>query len=125
MRLSSADYAALLARRGQPASAQAHPEPRESRLHDDILDACRLRGYIANHGSTAHRTHRTLGEPDFIVLLPGGRTLLVECKRPGGKLSLAQQGYRSWAAKLGHTVHVATNLREFEALLPCTTPIPN
>ena len=57
--------------------AKAPPSPPEdgaaceSDLHDFILQDCAAQGWLALHGSMAHRTYRTPGEPDFIILLPG------------------------------------------------------
>jgi hypothetical protein len=90
---------------------------RETKLHEEIFDECRRRGWIALHGSMAERTHRTLGEPDFVVLADGGRVLLVECKSRNGKLSPAQAALKHHAEKLGHTVHIVRSLVEFQKLL--------
>jgi hypothetical protein len=61
-------------------------------------------------------THRTLGEPDFVVLADRGRLLLIECKASAGKLTPEQAGMAAWAAKLGHTIHVARSLSDFIAM---------
>jgi len=89
---------------------------REASLHEEIYDECRCRGWIALHGSMAARTHRTLGEPDFVILAAGGRVLFVECKARGGKLSPAQAALKHHAEKLGHTIHVVRSLAEFRAV---------
>jgi hypothetical protein len=88
-------------------------EAREACLHQAILDECRRRGWIALHGSMAHQTKRTIGEPDFVILADGGRVLLVECKSKEGKLRPEQAALHAWAAKLGHTVRVVRSLNEF------------
>lgn len=93
----------------EPADAVAV----EGNLHDEILVECRNRGWIAFHGSMAHRTYRTEGEPDFIILAAAGRTIAVECKARMGKLSPAQIGIIAWAKKLGHTIHVVRSMAEF------------
>jgi Holliday junction resolvase-like predicted endonuclease len=90
---------------------------RESKLHGEIYDECRRRGWIALHGSMAERTCRTLGEPDFVILADGGRVLFVECKSRTGKLSPAQTALKFHAEKLGHTVHVVRSMEEFLKLL--------
>ena len=97
-------------------AGKKQPAPRlerESKLHDEILKECAARGWLAFHGSTAHRTYRTEGEPDFIILKPGGQLDMVECKRPGKKRSPAQLGIAVWAGKLGHTVRVVESMEEF------------
>ncbi|MBI1178737.1 hypothetical protein GC207_14990 [bacterium] len=86
---------------------------RESDLHDAVFDECRRRGWIPLHGSMAARTHRTEGEPDFVILADRGRALLVECKSRTGKLSPAQAALKHHAESLGHTVHVIRSLEEF------------
>jgi len=91
--------------------------PRESDLHEAIFDECRRRRWIILHGSMAERTHRTLGEPDFVILADGGSVLFVECKSRTGKLSPAQTALKHHAEKLGHTVHVVRSLEEFLKLL--------
>ena len=90
---------------------------REARLHEEIFDECRQRGWIALHGSMAERTCRTLGEPDFVILADGGRVLLVECKSRSGKLSPAQAALKHHDEKLEHTIHVVRSLGEFLKLL--------
>ena len=91
-------------------------EPRESDLHDKIADECRRRGWICFHGSTAHRTRRTIGEPDCIILADGGRVFLCELKSRTGKLRPEQAAMKAWAEKLQHTVHVIRSMSEFLAL---------
>lgn len=45
------------------------------------------------------------GVPDRIVLLPGGKILFVELKRPkGGEVSALQRKWREWLTALGFTV---------------------
>ena len=90
---------------------------READLHAQIFDECRRRGWIALHGSMSERTHRTAGEPDFIILADGGRVLFVECKTAKGKLSLEQQAMIAHAAKLGTTIFVVRSMAEFFQIL--------
>lgn len=96
----------------------ALPVPSESEcdLHNDIIDYCKSKGWQYLHGSMAERTHRTLGEPDFIILAHGSQLRMVECKSKSGKLSLDQQGFIAHAAKNGHVVHVVRSMEEFTKL---------
>lgn len=115
MNFTSAEYAAYLAR---SKSSRDHlftgdGVDRESKLHDQIFVECSRRGWIALHGSTAHRAMRTIGEPDFTILADNGRVFFIECKTATGKLSTEQQGMIAWAAKLGHTVHVVRSFEQF------------
>ena len=119
----------------------------ERDLHEEIFDECRRRGWIALHGSMAERTHRTRGEPDFVILAspkdwrcpicnrltpcrndypegccgegyePVPRVIFVECKTRSGKLSPAQAALKFHAEKLGHTIYVVRSLEEFQNLL--------
>ena len=103
---------------------------RESLLHGSILDDLRKRGWLAFHGSMAHKARRTAGEPDFIVLtaeiilyegasqkivLPP-RIIMVECKSKTGKRSPAQLQVAAHARKLGHTVHLVRSFSEWKSL---------
>lgn len=88
----------------------------EKDLHAEILRECRNRGWIAFHGSMAHSTFRTLGEPDFVILGERGRVVLVECKTKKGKLSPDQAAIAHWAENLGHKIHVVRSLKEFMEL---------
>lgn len=103
--------------------AKANPEKpsgegcdRESQLHAYIIDDCKRLQWIALHGSMTHRTFRTPGEPDFIILRGLGRTMLVECKTLTGKLTKEQSEFRAWAEKLEHTVHVVRSVEDWERL---------
>jgi predicted RecB family nuclease len=86
---------------------------KESELHAQIFDECRRRGWIAFHGAMSERTHRNLGEPDFLILRDGGKLLAVEAKSAKGKLSEHQAAIAAWAEKLGHKVHVVRSINEF------------
>lgn len=101
--------------RGVPRDAV--PDGQEGELHDYIGSRLKVLGWLAFHGSMHAPTLRTIGEPDWIVLCPHGRLLLIECKTRTGKLSPEQEGVRRWADRLGHTVHVVRSKGEFEALV--------
>lgn len=95
------------------ANARLAMAENEGDLHNDILKWCRDEGWLVLHGSMAHRTKRTPGEPDFVILMDGGRVLLVEAKTRTGILSAAQEKVIQWAGWLGHTIHVVRSLTEF------------
>ena len=106
-------------------------EAREKDLHAAIIQECKNRGWICFHGSMAHSTFRTAGEPDFVILAPPEvveitnpvisvrayhqmeRTFLIECKTAHGKLSPAQLAIHAWAEKLGHKIHVVRSMQDF------------
>lgn len=58
------------------------------------------------------------GVPDRIILLPGGRILFAELKRPkGGKLSALQKIWHKWLRALGFTVFVVWTKEEAKAVI--------
>lgn len=121
-RMSTAEVIAYNARRfaGQPSQTPpSASRERESVLHKQILDECKRRGWIVFHGSMAHSTFRTPGEPDFVILAEGGKTILVEAKNRCGKMTPDQLAIQTWACKLGHFVHV---VRSFEEFLDLVSP---
>lgn len=87
----------------------------ESELHQDIMDYCKQRGWIALHGSMAHRAMRTPGEFDFVLLASEGRVFFIEAKSKTGKLSPEQNGLHMMAEMLGHKdkVRVVRSMLEF------------
>lgn len=123
-RFTQAELLAYEARRAAKMDiiSQSDPLPvvKEARLHQDILTECRRRSWIAFTGSMAHRTHRSIGEPDITIICDGGKVLFVECKSKTGKIRPEQAALIAWAAKLGTTVHVVRSFKEFLSL--CPTP---
>lgn len=93
-----------------------NPIEDESELHNQIIDYCNSKGWGYLHGSMAARTHRTLGEPDFVILAHGSQLRLVECKSKNGKLSNYQQAFIAQAKRNGHVVHVVRSVEEFTVL---------
>ena len=124
-RMTSAEYEAYL----NKLSARRTDNPMtvcagelaedESKLHQDIKTWCRQQfpPWLVFSGSMAHKTKRTLGEPDLEIWASGGRTLHIELKTKTGKLSLDQLGVQHQAAALGHTLHVVRSMKEFLALV--------
>jgi len=90
---------------------------RESEIHKQISQECSRRGLLAFHGAMHKKSARTPGEPDYTVLLPGGKVLLVEVKTTTGNLSEAQGRVSGHAWQLGHTVHVVRKFEEFHDLV--------
>lgn len=85
----------------------------EDKLHYDILDWCREKGWVALHGSMAHKTYRTKGELDFTIAAPNGRVFFIECKDREGKLSVDQQAMIAHLKKLGQSWAVVRSKSEF------------
>jgi hypothetical protein len=119
--MSQSEVNAFIARRyAQTGEQKATALIKESELHQQILDECKRLGWLAFHGSMAHSTFRTKGEPDFVILGDSGRVLLVECKTAKGKLSPDQLAIKAWANRLGHEIHVVRSLQEFTQLTRTT-----
>jgi len=85
---------------------------RESELHGKILEYCKSQGWLCFHGSTAHKTRRSVGEPDCICVAPG-RVHFIECKRPGQKPTPAQSATIAWLKKLGASAWIVHSFEEF------------
>lgn len=111
---------------GSAASLNQTPDGDEYKLHEFIIAECKRRGWIVFHGSMAHQTFRTKGEPDFVILANCAnaefqtrpqRVFLIECKTKNGKLSPDQQAIKHWATTLGHTIHVVRSEQEFLEVL--------
>jgi hypothetical protein len=100
---------------GQQTISGQHAVAKESDLHAQIMDYCRQMGWVFFHGAMCERTHRTCGEPDFIIFREG-QCLLVECKSKTGKLSPDQQAIAHQLGNLKHTVHVVRSMEEFRRL---------
>ena len=119
--MTQADLNAYNARRATQARKQGDdggkakqtPAGREHELHGAILDECKRRGWVVYHGSMAHRTRRTVGEPDFVVAASDGRTYHIEAKTRSGKLSMDQRAMMADLSRLGHTAAVVRSLEEF------------
>ena len=112
--MTQAEINAYLARSGPKQSAAGEGFEREGELKREVLDECRRRGWIALHGSMAHRTHRTIGEPDIVVIAERRRVILLELKSRTGKSSPEQDALHAWARKLGHAVYVIKTMDEFQ-----------
>lgn len=96
----------------QPVAAHATDEP-ESKLHDAILQHCRLHGMIAIHNRMDKASTATPGAPDFVILANCGRTYLIECKSAKGKLSAAQLWFQNRCTENGHLFRVVRSFKEF------------
>lgn len=58
------------------------------------------------------------GVPDRIVLLPGGRTYYIECKRPKGSIISARQKlWRKYLIDLGHNIRQTYTKEEVDAFI--------
>ena len=73
-----------------------------AKLEKDI--ETKLRQMVERHGGKCLKwvCPGWVGVPDRILLLPGGRALFVETKRPkGGRIDPMQQMWKRWLHRLG------------------------
>jgi hypothetical protein len=74
--------------------------PLETAVEGPLVRALRRRGVL----TVKLNLSGNRGWPDRLVLLPGGRAVLVELKRPGGKLRALQEHVHAQLRALGFTV---------------------
>lgn len=90
---------------------------RESTLHNDIIAHCRSQGWLYIHSWMDKRATNQKGTPDFIIFMPAGKVLCVECKAKGGKQTSEQQAMEAYLRKLGHAYALVFNMEEFHAAI--------
>ena len=95
------------------ALKKASSEDREATLHDRVEAECRRMGWYVVHSRLDRPTTTAIGVPDFVIALPNGRTLWLECKAKGGKLTIAQGAAQAWLRKLGHTAETVWTFERF------------
>ena len=61
--------------------------------------------------------HGQDGWPDRVVLLPGGRTIWVETKRPDGRVAALQEWRAAKLRKIGHRVEIPKSKSDVDKLL--------
>lgn len=67
------------------------------------------------HGISIKMVPTVAGIPDRLVLLPGGRSILVELKAEDGALHEIQKVWHSRAAEIGHHVLVLKGKEQIDA----------
>ncbi len=110
--MSESEYNAFLARDFRRHKTGDGVD-READLHDEILDDCRRRGWHAIHSRMDLPTTTGVGDPDFVIMADLGKVYFIECKSKTGKVTPAQAALQAQAMRLGHTVHVIRNMREY------------
>jgi VRR-NUC domain len=86
---------------------------RERELHDQIV----ARGWLVCHSRMDMASTVAVGFPDFVIFMPGARTVFLECKRAGGKATTAQLAKLAHARKLGFRAEIVTSMEEVCAAL--------
>ena len=122
MAFTELQYQEMLSRternRGRVPLTASEPVERESKLHDDIEQFCRNKGWYCHHARMDKKTTSAIGEPDFIIGAYGGRTLWIECKGRGGKPTLQQLAAIAQLKHNGHIAAIVYSFEEFLAVLP-------
>ncbi len=117
MSITRMQYYEMLAnvqRRPKSITGQALADvKREADLHDQILDYCKDKGWICVHSRMDRPSTNQVGTVDAIVATDDGRTLWVECKRAGGKLTPAQNAFIHWLERNHQQVCVVRSLEQF------------
>ena len=121
-RMTKEEFEAYQAKRGQHASRPvlaelvndaAVPAGTELELHNEIIRECRRRGWMYVHSNPTKKATNQPGTPDFIIAADGGRTLYVECKAKGGRISKEQLKFCNTALHLGHQFLFCYSLKQF------------
>lgn len=96
--------------------------PREDSIEAAIVAALQCHGWLVipvqaerTNGGRRTRRHAMPGTPD-LVALRAGQGVLIEVKRPTGKVRKAQALYHAYAAKHGVPVIVARGIEDVEDL---------
>lgn len=119
MSVSEAQYRDMLARtlRSQVREPPTASDEPESELHDQIIDECRRLGWYCRHCRMDKKTTDAVGTPDFIIAIPGGITLWIECKRKGSKPTMPQLAASAHLRHLGHLHGFCYSFEEFQAFV--------
>lgn len=114
----------MQARSAHPSDNPRPSPPLEKELHRQIMDHCDKQWprwkYI--HSRMDKSTRNEIGVPDFVIALPNRRTRFIEAKRSGEKPTLAQSAWHAEMTKLGHTVHIVHDMKEFLDAVKTTKP---
>ena len=80
----------------------------EKHIEREVVSRAKLRGIT----SIKLNTESGRGWPDRMFLIPGGRPLFIEFKRPGGRVSPRQTMIHDRLQKLGYDVEVHDDVDE-------------
>ena len=84
----------------------------ERDLHDEIEKYCRGRGYFYIHSRMDVPSTIQVGTPDFVIFMPGQRTVFLECKAKSGKTTTEQNTKLAHARKFGFPAGVVDNMED-------------
>lgn len=103
-----------------------HPGLSEAAVQQSIVELCAIfrlpclrmpAGIYRSMDSKRVANGVPAGIPDLCVICPDGKTLWIEVKKPGGKLSKVQRACHEEYARLGHEVLVARSSADVEKAL--------
>ena len=117
MRMSAQQLAMHRLKTGQ------RPVERESDLHNLIAAELKARRIYFVHSRMDKAATNGIGTTDFIIALPGGKTLWVEAKTAKGKLSREQSGVALLLKIARHHHTVVRSMPEFLEQLETNTKI--
>jgi len=104
---------------GPPEGENRYAVSDELKLHDDIIAFCNSQSprwkYI--HARTDQKSTIAKGACDFVIFLPNGRFVCIECKSRTGKWSTDQLAWKMEMERIGHTVHECRSMQEFFAIV--------
>lgn len=90
----------------------------ERELQNDMANMLRQRNLFFSRSRMDRKTTQRKGMPDFFIVLPGGRALMVEAKVEGGELREDQKTvFTEFWNMTGDVVHIVMSLPAFVALL--------
>lgn len=127
MGISDYQYQQMLARlEKSQASSPKTPEASDSleaELHEEIMQYCRLRSWIAVHSRMDKRSTVAKGVTDFIIVTPQ-TVMFIECKRPGKERTEEQLAFAQAVKTLDWPYAVVHTFQEFlEFAVPlCKSP---
>lgn len=113
--ITHADYIAMQARiapKGRTEPTESYDGP-ERDLHEQISADLRTRGLYHVHSRMDRPTTTDLGVVDYIVALPDAKTLWLEVKRKGGKMTPHQIGVKMMLEKMGHRHECVYSFKQY------------
>lgn len=98
---------------------QAKRETGKGGLHAQIVEWCGKQWPPVKfiQARADKKSTIAVGACDFVLFLPAGRTVLVECKAKNGKLSKEQAIWAKELEMLGHTVYLVRSMADVLAVV--------
>jgi hypothetical protein len=84
----------------------------EKELQKQIAGILAIRGIRYLNPAMSKKSPLPIGWPDFTIFLPPGRTIFMECKIEGGKLTKEQEAFGTWAKQWGFPHYVVRTLTQ-------------